>query len=101
MNVLSFILPIILLVSLILDYLYEMGKKNSFQIIREMGMGYNIANTFDSFSYLDDLETPDEQIGLNGNIAPTKAMIKKIKKYGFKTIRLPVTRMHSLTMKEI
>ena len=59
-----------------------------------MGMGYNIANTFDSFSYFDNLETPDDQIGLNGNIAPTKAMIKKIKKYGFKTIRLPVTWMY-------
>ena len=94
MNSLYVILPIILLVSLILDYLYEMKKKNSFEIVREMGMGYNIANTFDSFSYYDILETPDEQIGLNGNIAPTKNMIKKIKKYGFKTIRIPVTWMH-------
>jgi endoglucanase len=59
-----------------------------------MGLGYNIANTFDSFSYYENLETPDEQIGLNGNIAPTKAMIKKIKKCGFKTIRFPVTWMH-------
>ena len=91
MNILSLILPIILLVSLIFDYLYEMKKKNSFQIVREMGMGYNIANTFDSFSYFTDFETPDEQIGLNGNIEPTKEMIKKLKKYGFKTIRFPVT----------
>ena len=94
MNILSLILPIILLVSLIFDYLYEMKKKNSFQIVREMGMGYNIANTFDSFSYYPNIKTPDEQIGLKGNIAPTKEMIKKIKKYGFKTIRFPVTWMH-------
>jgi len=87
MNILSLILPIILLVSLIFDYLYEMTKKNSFQIVKEMGMGYNIANTFDGFSYYKNIKTPDEQIGLNGNIAPTKEMIKKIKKYGFKTIR--------------
>ena len=40
------------------------------------------------------METPDEQIGLNGNISPTKDMIKKIKKYGFKTIRFPVTWMY-------
>jgi len=94
MNTLSFILPIILLISLIFDYLYEMAKKNSFQIVREMGMGYNIANTFDSFTYFTDIEIPDDQIGLNGNIAPTKDMIKKIKKYGFKTIRFPVTWMY-------
>ena len=59
-----------------------------------MGIGYNIANTFDNFIYVGNFETPDEQIGLNGNIAPTKAMIKKLKKYGFKTIRLPVTWMY-------
>jgi len=91
MNALYFILPIILLVSFILDYLYSLTKKNSFQIVREMGMGYNIGNTFDSFSYYVDIKTPDDQILLNGNIAPTKDMIKKIKKYGFKTIRFPVT----------
>ena len=94
MNVLSIILPIILLISLILDYLYSMKKESSFEIVRKMGMGYNIANTFDSFTYFTDIETPDEQIGLYGNIAPTKNMIKKIKKYGFKTIRFPVTWMY-------
>ena len=91
MNALPIILSIILLVSLILDYLYGMAKKKTFEIVREMGMGYNIGNTFDSFSNLGKLDTPDEQILLNGNIAPTKDMIKKIKKYGFKTIRVPIT----------
>ena len=94
MNVLYIILPIILLVSLMLDYLYEMKEKNSLEIVRKMGMGYNLANTFDSFSYFEDIETPEEQIRLNGNIPPNKEMIKKIKKYGFKTIRFPVTWMH-------
>ena len=35
-------------------------KKNSFEIVREMGIGNIIGNTFDSFSYFNDLETPDE-----------------------------------------
>ena len=94
MNALSIILLIILLISLILDYLCVMKKRTSIEIVRKMGMGYNIANTFDSFSYLKNINTPDEQITLNGNIAPDKAMIKKIKKYGFKTIRFPVTWMN-------
>ena len=94
MNALSVILPIILLISLILDYLWSLKKGNSFDIVRKMGIGYNLANTFDSFSNLKNIETPDEQIELNGNIAPTKDMIKKIKKYGFKTIRFPVTWMN-------
>ena len=46
------ILLIILLVSLILDYLCVMKKRTSIEIVRKMGIGYNIANTFDSFSYL-------------------------------------------------
>jgi len=94
MNVLSVILPIILLISLIFDYLNSMIKKNSFQNVREMGIGYNIGNTFDSFSLYTYIEIPEKQIRLNGNIAPTKEMIKKIKKYGFKTIRFPVTWMY-------
>ena len=94
MNALTIILPIILLISLILDYLWSLQKGNSFDIVRKMGIGYNLANTFDSFSYFTDLETPDEQIELNGNIAPNKDMIKRLKKYGFKTIRFPVTWMY-------
>ena len=94
MKTLTIILPIILLISLILDYLWSLQKGNSFDIVRKMGIGYNLANTFDSFSYFKDLETPDEQIEFNGNIAPNKDMIKKLKKYGFKTIRFPVTWMY-------
>ena len=94
MNALFVILSIILLVSLILEYLCLMKKRTSFEIVRKMGIGYNIANTFDSFSDLNYMESPDELIELNGNIAPTKIMIKKIKKYGFKTIRFPVTWMN-------
>ena len=70
MNALNFILPIILLTSLILDYLWSSQKENSFEIVRKMGIGYNLANTFDSLSIFKVLETPDEQIELNGNIAP-------------------------------
>jgi len=94
MNALSVILPIILIISLILDYLCSLKKGNSFDIVRKMGIGYNLANTFDSISFFTDLDTPDEQIELNGNIAPNKDMIKRLKKYGFKTIRFPVTWMY-------
>jgi len=94
MNSLTIILPIILMISLMLDYLWSLKKGNSLDIVRKMGIGYNLGNTFDSFSYNIDLETPDKQIKLNGNIAPNKEMIKRLKKYGFKTIRFPVTWMN-------
>ena len=45
-----------------------------------MGIGYNFGNTFDSYSFSFEANTPEEQITLNGNTLPTKQMIKKIKK---------------------
>jgi hypothetical protein len=63
MNNLNYILLTIFLLSLIFNYSY----------------------------YIEDINTPEEQITLNGNTLPTKNMIKKLKRYGFKTIRFPVT----------
>ena len=83
MDFLSFILLTILVLLIILNCLYLTRSKNSLEIVRDMGIGYN------SYSY--KTSTPEEQITLNGNTIPTKNMIKKIKKYGFKTIRFPIT----------
>ena len=94
MNVLPIILLILLVLSLTLNYLYEIKDSNSFEIVRDMGIGYNLGNTFDSYSYFIGevgIKDPNDQITLNGNIIPTKYMINKIKRYGFKTIRFPVT----------
>ena len=60
-----------------------------------MGIGYNLGNLFNCFnSSLGQIKNPDYQITLCGNSIPTKKMISSIKKYGFKTIRFPVTWMH-------
>ena len=64
------------------------------EIVNEMGIGWNLGNTFDCFDKSKQFNSPDEQITAWGNIIPTKKMILQIKKYGFKTIRLPVTWMH-------
>jgi len=91
MDLLPYILLIIFLFSLIINYLYFTSSRNSLEIVRDMGIGYNLGNTFDSYDFFKEINYPEEQITLNGNIIPTKKMIKKIKKYGFKTIRFPVT----------
>ena len=91
MNALPYILITIILLSIIFSYLSMISTKNSFDIVRDMGIGYNLGNIFDNFDYYVDINTPEEQITLKGNTLPTKNMIKKIKKYGFKTIRFPVT----------
>ena len=59
-----------------------------------MGIGYNLGNLFDCYNFSQKIKTPDEQITLWGNSLPTKKMISNIKKYGFKTIRFPVTWMN-------
>jgi len=92
MKALHYILIAIILLSLIFSYLSMISKKNSFEIVRDMGIGYNLGNTFDSFDiFIYIINSPEEQITLKGNTFPTKKMIKKLKKYGFKTIRFPVT----------
>ena len=94
MNILPYILITIIVLSLIFSYLSMISNKNSFEEVRDMGIGYNLGNTFDNYKYDIEINTPEENITLNGNTLPTKNMIKKIKKYGFKTIRFPVTWMY-------
>jgi len=85
------ILPIIFIVLLMLDYLNNIAKKTSIQIVNEMGIGYNLGHSFDSYLKSNTIKNPDDAITLFGNPIPTKNMIANIKKYGFKTIRFPVT----------
>ena len=91
MSSLSIILPSVFIVLLILDYLVNLTKKTSIQIVNEMGIGYNLGHSFDSYLYSKTINNPDDAITLFGNPIPTKNLIANIKKYGFKTIRFPVT----------
>ena len=91
MNSLYLILLIFFIHSMILSYLAFQKKKSSMKIANEMGIGYNLANLFDSYNKTKNITNPDEQITLYENEIPTKEMIRNIKKSGFKTIRFPVT----------
>ena len=88
---LSIFLSIALLFSLILNYLKLSSQKTAFEIVNDMGIGYNLGNSFDCYYAQKKVEKPDDQITLNGNPIPTKDLIIRIKKYGFKTIRFPIT----------
>ena len=94
MKDLTFALIIFFLSSLLLNYIYNTSKKNAIQIVNLMGQGYNLGNIFDSFSSFEEIKTPNDQITLWGNVAPTKEIILSIKKYGFKTILFPITFLH-------
>lgn len=68
-------------------------EKNAKQTVADMGLGWNLGNSLDSYS--------GTTIGSNrgstssetawGNPATTKAMIDMVKKSGVKTVRVPVT----------
>ena len=85
------ILPSVFIILLLLDYLENLIKKTSIQIVNEMGFGYNLGHSFDSFLYSKKINSTNDAITLFGNPLPTKNLIVSIKKYGFKTIRFPVT----------
>jgi len=85
------ILITIFIISLILNYLEFCVNETINQRINNMGIGYNLGNSFDCYDSNIIINKPDEQITLKGNIIPTKKLISNIKKKGFKTIRFPIT----------
>ena len=91
MEYLPFFLVIIGIFSLIFNYITLSSNSNAMQIVNKMGIGYNLGNSFDSYDRLREIKNPNGQITLLGNPIPTKNLIKRLKKYGFKTIRFPIT----------
>ena len=71
------ILSTILLVLLILDYLMNLTKKTSIQVVNEMGIGYNLGHSFDSYVDSENINNTDDAITLLGNPIPTKQLIVK------------------------
>ena len=91
---LPFILLIVIIISILLILLSITKKKTAKEIVKEMGIGWNLGNTFECYNSLINFKNQDKQITQCGNPIPTEKMIASIKKYGFKTIRLPVTWMN-------
>ena len=90
-NFLSIILTTLFIIILILNNSSISKEKNAIKIVNEMGIGYNLGNSFDCYDINVKIKNPDEQITLLGNPIPTKKLINNILKNGFKTIRFPVT----------
>jgi len=75
---------------LVLNYISLISKKSAMETVNDMGLGYNLGKTYDQFINFKDEEIENNQIKIWGTILPTKKMISKIKKNGFKTIRFQV-----------
>ena len=90
MNNLHIILIIILISSLIFNYLSFSTKKTSIQLVNEMGIGYNLGNTYNCCNIIEEKNSENEDIKLFGTTFPKRNIIIEIKKNGFKTIRFQV-----------
>lgn len=70
----------------------EVEMKDSKQIVKEMGIGWDLGNSLDATaSWLPIDADPSEFETAWGNPVTTKEMIDKIKEGGFKTVRIPIT----------
>ena len=66
--------------------------RDSQDIVKEMGVGWNLGNTLDAFNdTITEGSTTDVYETCWGNPVTTKALIDKIKDAGFKTVRIPIT----------
>ena len=70
------------------------NSMTAIELVNDMGMGWNLGNTFECFGTWKDINDPDDQITMWGNVVPTEKMVTSIQKYGFKTVRFPVTWMN-------
>ena len=90
MNNFYIILIIIFVFSLILDYLSFNSKKSALHLVNEMGIGYNLGNTFNCCHLIEEKNSENESIKLLGTNLLSKNKLKEIRKNGFKTIRFQI-----------
>ena len=67
----------------------ELTGKTAMEIVSQMGIGWNLGNTFDAHNGRKVSVSSHETTW--GNPRVTRELIHKVKEAGFKTIRIPVT----------
>ena len=87
---LHIILILIFIFSLLLNYLAFNYKLTAIQLVNDMGIGYNLGNTYNCCNIIEGKYSENEEIKLLGVSLPTKNILKEIKKNGFKTIRFQI-----------
>ena len=60
------------------------------QLVNDMGIGYNLGNTYNCCNIIEEKNLENEEIKLLGTTLPTKNILKEIRKSGFKTIRFQI-----------
>lgn len=73
-------------------------KKNlsAQEVVNEMGVGWNLGNSLDAYSYDLGFVTPEKTEKLWGNPIVTKKLIDTVADAGFGAIRIPVTYVNHI-----
>lgn len=80
------------MVNVMADEVKAAEMKSSNEIVKDMGIGWNLGNSLDSHGeWIGNNKTSEEYEIAWGNPKTTKIMIDKIKEGGFNTVRIPVT----------
>ena len=74
------ILLVIYIFSLLLNYITFNSKKTALQLVNDMGIGYNLGQTFNCCNTIEKENLENEEIKLFGITLPTKNLLKEIKK---------------------
>ncbi|MBQ8961300.1 MAG: cellulase family glycosylhydrolase [Ruminococcus sp.] len=69
------------------------GSKAAIDLVNDMGLGWNLGNTFDAWSasYVNGGCPASSYETIWGNAVTTQEMISEIHKYGFNSVRIPIT----------
>lgn len=73
----------------------ELTGKTATEIVADMGIGWNIGNTFDATGY--DAKDVHAQEQSWGNPIVDQALIQRVKDAGFSTVRIPITWYRNLS----
>ena len=86
--ILCLLLFLVFVVNLILNYLYLTKKRTAIKIVNDMGFGYNLGDNFNCNNNNDNSNFSIYEMEYFKNETLTRLLISKLKKNGFKTIRL-------------
>ena len=70
----EYLTPFLAIISILYftgNYLYLNTKKSAIEIVNEMGIGYNLGNSFDCFTN-ETIDNIDDLIASKGNPIPKK-----------------------------
>ena len=77
---LHIILLLIFVFSLLLNYLSFNYKWTAVKLVNDMGIGYNLGNTYNCCNIIEEKYSEKEEIKILGVTLPTKNILKEIKK---------------------